>query len=170
MSELAVETRAEEGAQSKGGRLGLVVALLLVTFLAALDIAVVTTAMPTIIGQLGGFELYAWAVSVYLLTSTVSVPIYGRLADVYGRRPLLLIAIGVFLLGSVLCGLAGNMGLFILFRAVQGVGAGGVLPVTITVIGDTFDAQTRARISGLFSAAWSVAALLGPLVGGTLVL
>jgi EmrB/QacA subfamily drug resistance transporter len=170
MSELAVETRTAEQAQSKGGRLGLVVALLLVTFLAALDIAVVITAMPTIIGQLGGFELYAWAVSAYLLTSTVSVPIYGRLADVYGRRPLLLIAIGVFLLGSALCGLAGNMGLFILFRAVQGVGAGGVLPVTITIIGDTFDAQTRARIAGLFSAAWSVAALLGPLVGGTLVL
>ncbi len=170
MRELAVEAKAEEQTQSSSGRLGLVSALMLVTFLAALDIAVVTTAMPTIIGQLGGFELYAWAVSAYLLTSTVSVPIYGRLADVYGRKPLLMSAIGVFLLGSMLCGLAGNMGWFILFRAVQGIGAGGVLPVTTTIIGDTFDVQTRARISGLFSAAWSGAALIGPLVGGTLVL
>ncbi len=170
MGELAVEAKAEGQARSVSGRLGLVAALMLVTFLAALDIAVVTTAMPTIIGQLGGFELYAWAVSAYLLTSTVSVPIYGRLADVYGRKPLLLIAIGVFLFGSMLCGLAGNMGLFIFFRAVQGIGAGGVLPMTMTIIGDSFDAQTRARISGLFSTAWSGAALLGPLVGGTLVL
>ena len=170
MSELAVEAKTEEQTRSTSGKLGLVAALMLVTFLAALDIAVVTTAMPTIIGQLGGFELYAWAVSAYLLTSTVSVPIYGRLADVYGRKPLLLIAIGVFLLGSMLCGLADSMALFILFRAVQGIGAGGVLPITATIVGDTFDVQTRARISGLFSAAWSVAALLGPLVGGTLVL
>lgn len=170
MSELAVEAKVEERAQGIKGKLGLISALLLVIFLAALDTVIVTTAMPTIIGQLGGFELYAWAVSAYLLTSTVSVPIYGRLADVYGRKPLLLVAIGVFLLGSMLCGLAPNMALFILFRAVQGIGAGGVLPVTMTIIGDTFDAATRARISGLFSSMWSVAALLGPLVGGTLVL
>jgi EmrB/QacA subfamily drug resistance transporter len=136
--------------------------------LAALDATVVGTAMPTIIGQLGGLSEYAWVFSIYLLTSTTTVPIYARLADVHGRKPVFLGGLALFVLGSVLCGLAGSMPALILFRAIQGLGAGAVQPISFTIAGDIYPPARRARMQGWFSAVWGVSAILGPAVGGTI--
>lgn len=144
-------------------------ALLLGTFLAALDVNVVGTSLPTVVGRLGGLKLYGWVFSAYLLTSTTSVPLYGRLADLYGRRPLYLAASALFMLGSALCGVAGSMVTLILFRAVQGLGAGGLIPLTLTLFGDLYRAERRALIQGIFSVVWGVSSVLGPLVGGVIV-
>ena len=143
-------------------------ALFVATFLVALDTSVVSTAMPTVIGQIGGIQLYGWVFSAYLLTGTVTVPIYGKLADLFGRKPLLLAAIAMFLVGSMLCGQAQTMEQLIAFRLLQGLGAGGVLPLTQTVLGDVYPLEERARITGLFSTVWGVAGLLGPAIGGFL--
>ncbi|HEY4685776.1 MAG TPA: MDR family MFS transporter [Dehalococcoidia bacterium] len=142
-----------------------VAALLLAISLAALDGTVVGTVMPTIIGQLGGLAYFSWAFSVYLLASTVTVPLYGKLADLYGRKPVLIFGCLLFIVGSLLCGVAGSMAQFIIFRAVQGLGAGAVLPITITVVGDLFSIEERARIQGVFSSVWGVTSLAGPGVG-----
>src|SRR5919199_3750644 len=143
-------------------------ALFVATFLVSLDASVVATAMPTVIGQIGGIHLYAWVFSAYLLTSTVTVPIYGKLADLYGRKPVFLASTAIFLVGSMLCGQAQTMEQLIAFRLVQGVGAGGVLPMNQTILGDIYPLDQRARITGLFSTIWGVAALLGPAIGGFL--
>ncbi|MBW2536199.1 MAG: MFS transporter [Deltaproteobacteria bacterium] len=145
------------------------VGLLLGTFLAALELNVVGTAMPTLVAQLGGLELYGLVFSAYLLTSTVTIPLYGRLADLHGRRPVYLVAIALFLLGSGLCGAAWSMVPLIAFRALQGLGAGGLIPITITLFGDLFPAERRALVQGLFSTVWGVSSVLGPLIGGFLV-
>ncbi|MDI6709949.1 MAG: MDR family MFS transporter [Bacillota bacterium] len=145
------------------------IAVLLATFLAALDITIVGTAMPTIIGRLGGMALFSWVFSIYLLTSAVSTPIYGKLADLFGRKAVFVCGTGLFLLGSALCGLAQSMPQLILFRAIQGLGAGAVLPVTITIIGDIFAAEERARMQGLFSSVWGISAIIGPGIGGFIV-
>ncbi|MHB0868747.1 MAG: MDR family MFS transporter [Chloroflexota bacterium] len=145
------------------------VAIILATFLAALDTTVVGTAMPTIIGTLGGLALYSWAFSAYLLTSTTTMPIFGRLSDMFGRKPVFLAGASLFLVGSALCGTSGSMEQLILFRAVQGLGAGAVLPTSITVVGDIFTIQERARIQGLLGGVWGVSAILGPAVGGIIV-
>lgn len=143
--------------------------VMLATFLAALDTTVVGTAMPTIIGTLGGLGLYSWVFSAYLLTSTTTVPVYGRLSDMYGRKPIFAIGAVLFLGGSALCGAASSMEQLIVFRAIQGLGAGAVLPVSMTVVGDIYPVQQRAQIQGLFSAVWGVSAILGPTVGGVIV-
>ncbi len=149
--------------------LAVTVAVIMATFLAALDTTVVGTAMPTIIGTLGGLALYSWVFSSYLLTSTTTVPVYGRLADMYGRKPIFIIGALMFLAGSVLCGAATTMEQLILFRALQGLGAGAVLPVSITVIGDIYSVQQRAHIQGYLSAVWGISAIVGPAVGGLIV-
>ncbi len=143
--------------------------VMLAIFLVALDTTVVSTAMPTIVGTLGGLGLYSWVFSSYLLTCTTTVPMYGRLADMYGRKPIFTVGAVLFLAGSALCGAASSMEQLIFFRAVQGLGAGAVLPVSLTVVGDIFPVERRAQIQGLFSAVWGVAAILGPVVGGALV-
>jgi EmrB/QacA subfamily drug resistance transporter len=125
--------------------------------------------MPTIAGQLGGFSLYSWIFSAYLLTSTTTVPVYGRLADLYGRKPMFIVGAALFVLGSALCGVAQNMPQLVVFRAVQGLGAGGILPVTFTILGDHFGVEERAKMSGLFSAVWGSSAVAGPTVGGFIV-
>src|SRR5512141_712689 len=135
-------------------RRAVTVALLLVSALASFESTVVSTAMPTIIGDLGGLPLYAWVFAVYLLTSTVTMPLYGRLADIHGRRRLILVAIGVFLTGAIVCALARSMPQLIAARAIQGLGAAGLIPVALTVIADLYSLQERARIQGLFSGAW----------------
>jgi MFS family permease len=140
-------------------------ALILVTALASFESTVVSTAMPTIIGDLGGLPLYSWVFSIYLLTATVMMPIYGRLADIYGRRRVLLIAIAVFLTGAVSCSLARTMPQLILARAAQGLGAAGLVPIALTVSGDLYSLKERAKIQGLFSGVWGFASLVGPLVG-----
>ncbi|MBK6692109.1 MAG: MFS transporter [Myxococcales bacterium] len=137
--------------------------------MAAMEMTVVSTAMPTIVAELGGLSLYAWVTTAYLLTSTVTVPLYGKIADLRGRKPVLLFGITVFLLGSVACALARTMPLLIAARAFQGLGAGAMQPMALTLIGDLFDLKERGRIQPLFGAVWALAALLGPLVGGVLV-
>jgi EmrB/QacA subfamily drug resistance transporter len=147
----------------------IVAGLMLSIFLVALDGTIVSTAMPSIVGNLGGFNLYAWVPSVYLLASAVSTPIYGKLADLYGRRRILFFGIGLFLIGSVASGASQSMGMLIVFRAIQGLGAGAVLPVSITVVGDLFTLEQRARFQGIFSSVWGISAVVGPLLGGLMV-
>ena len=145
-----------------------VLATLIGTFLAALDATVVGTAMPTIIGELGGLPLYPWAFASYLLAATVTGPVFGKLSDTYGRKPVYLAGIFLFLLGSVLAGASQSMAALIAFRTLQGLGAGAVQPVAITIVGDIFELETRARIQGLFGAVWGISAVAGPAVGGFL--
>lgn len=135
-------------------------------FLAAFESTVVGTAMPTVIAALGGLEHYSWVFSAYLLTSTVSVPLWGKLSDLYGRRPLYLLSVAIFLVGSALSGFAGSMFQLIVWRSLQGLGAGGLIPITMTVVGDLYTPQERARMQGVFSGVWGVASIIGPLAGG----
>ncbi|CAB1128624.1 MFS transporter [Candidatus Hydrogenisulfobacillus filiaventi] len=144
-------------------------AVMLAMLLASLDMTIVGTAMPSIVADLKGLSIYSWVFSAYLLTSTTPIPIYARLADMYGRKRLFLIGVGVFLLGSGLSATSRNMPELIAFRALQGVGAAGVLPVALTIVGDLFSLEQRARIQGLFSAVWGLSAVLGPLLGAVIV-
>ncbi|MFP5247977.1 MAG: MDR family MFS transporter [Thermoanaerobaculia bacterium] len=134
--------------------------------LAALEGTVVGTAMPTIVAALGGLAHYSWVFSAYLLTSTVTVPVWGKLSDIFGRRRLFQYGVGVFLIGSALCGIAQTMTQLIVWRAVQGIGAGALVPLAMTIIGDIFTLEERARMQGLFSGVWGVSSVFGPLVGG----
>lgn len=142
------------------------VGLMTALAVAALDSTVVGTAMPTIIGQLGGLSEYAWVFSAYLLASTTTVPLYAKLADLHGRKPLFLFGLALFVIGSALCGLASSMWMLILFRTIQGLGAGAVQPIAFTIAGDIFEPRQRARMQGLFSGVWGVAAIVGPALGG----
>ncbi len=135
---------------------------------AALDSTVVSTAMPTIIGNLGGLSEYGWVFSAYLLASTVTVPLYSRLADMYGRKPIFLTGLALFVGGSMLCGFAGSMAQLILFRTIQGLGAGAVQPIAFTIAGDVFESEQRAKIQGLFSGVWGAAAVVGPAIGSVI--
>ncbi|HZP96429.1 MAG TPA: MFS transporter [Candidatus Limnocylindria bacterium] len=138
------------------------------SFVAALDQSIVATVMPTVIGELGGIDRYALVFSGYLLVSTVSTPILGRLADVFGRTPVFIGGMAIFVVGSVGAGLAADMLQLVVARAVQGFGAGALLPVGMTIAGDLFDVRGRARVQPLFSSVWIVAALVGPAIGGIL--
>jgi MFS family permease len=146
-------------------RRAVLVALSLVTILASFEATVVSTAMPTIIGELEGLPLYSWVFAVYLLTTTVTMPLYGRLADLHGRRLILLVSIVLFLLGAAACAAAQSMPQLILARGLQGIGAGGLLPTALTVTADLYTVRERARVQGLFSTLWGAASLIGPLVG-----
>jgi len=144
-------------------------AVLLGMFLSALDQTIVGTALPRITGDLhGSNELYTWVVTIYLLTSTITGVFYGKLSDIYGRRPMLLIGITIFLIGSFLSGLSWSMESLIFFRGVQGVGAGAIFPISLAVIGDLFSPRERGKYQGLFGAVFGVSAILGPLLGGFL--
>ena len=140
--------------------------LLLGMSLGALEATVVSTAMPTVIGTLGGLAHYSWVFSAYLLTSTASVPIWGRLSDLYGRRRMYLLGVAVFLIGSVMCGAATSMMTLIASRAIQGLGAGAIIPMSMTIVGELYTLAERARTQALFSGVWGVASIAGPLVGG----
>ena len=141
-------------------------ALFLALLLAALDQTIVSTALPTIVGELGGLTHLSWVVTAYLLTSTVAGPLYGKLGDLYGRKIVLQVAILVFLVGSALCGIAQNMLELILFRALQGLGGGGLMVVIIAVIGDLIPPRERGRYQGFFGAVFGLATIIGPLLGG----
>jgi EmrB/QacA subfamily drug resistance transporter len=138
-------------------------------FLASMESTVVATAMPTIVGQLGGLEHYSWVFSAYMLTSTTTVPLFGKLSDIYGRRKLYVFAMVLFLAGSILSGLTRNMTQLIAARALQGLGAGGIMPLAFILIGEMFSLEQRAKMQGLFSGVWGVSSIVGPLLGGFLV-
>jgi EmrB/QacA subfamily drug resistance transporter len=141
-------------------------AIMLCTGLVALDATIIATAVPSIVGDLGGFAQFPWLFSVYLLTQAVTVPLYGKLADLFGRRPVLFFGIAVFLLGSVLCGFAWSMPVLIAARAVQGIGAGAVQPMSMTMLGDLYTLEERARVQGYVTSVWAAASLVGPALGG----
>src|SRR6186997_129909 len=141
-------------------------ALMLVLLLASLDQTIVATALPTIVGDLGGIEHLSWVVTAYLLASTVVGPLYGKLGDLYGRRIVLQTAIVIFLIGSVLCGLAQNMGELIAFRALQGIGGGGLIVTSMAVLGDIVPPRERGKYQGFFGAVFGVSTVVGPLLGG----
>jgi EmrB/QacA subfamily drug resistance transporter len=143
-------------------------AIMLATLLSALDQTIVATALPEIADDLSGFEDLSWVVTAYLLSTTVTVPLYGKLSDLYGRRRLFVVAISIFLVGSALCGLAQSMGQLIAFRALQGIGAGGLIPLSQAAIADLFSPRERGRYQGYIGAMWATAAIAGPLLGGTL--
>lgn len=137
--------------------------------MAAMEMTVVSTAMPTVVADLGGALHYGWVFSAYMLSSTVMVPIHGKLADLYGRRPVLWASLALFLVGSMASGQAHTMTALIVYRIVQGIGAGGLQPIALTVVGDIFDLDERAKMQGLFGAVWAISGLVGPLLGGVIV-
>lgn len=146
-----------------------VAAMLISTFMAAIEVTVISTAMPTIVARLGGFSLFSWAFGIYLLMQAVTTPLYGRLADMYGRKPVYIGCTALFLVGSLACGLAWSMPSLIVFRALQGLGGGGLAPLATTIIGDVTPPEDRPRAVGYISGIWGIAAIIGPLVGALFV-
>ncbi|PEJ54582.1 MULTISPECIES: MDR family MFS transporter [unclassified Bacillus (in: firmicutes)] len=142
------------------------IGLLVAVTLSAIEGTIITTATPTITTELSGVKLMSWIFAAYMLAMTVTTPIYGKLSDLFGRKNLLMFGIILFIFGSVLCGFSQNMGQLILFRTIQGLGAGAALPLTMTVISDLYPYQERAKVQGYISAVWAVSSVIGPLVGG----
>jgi EmrB/QacA subfamily drug resistance transporter len=144
-------------------------AVMLAMFMGAIESTIVSTAMPDIVSDLGGFSLYGWVFSSYLLMNSVTVLIFGKLSDLFGRKPIMAIGIILFLIGSILCGFSQSMGQLILYRFIQGIGAGAVLPIANTIVGDIYTKEERAKIQGYLSSVWGISAIVGPAVGGLLV-
>jgi MFS family permease len=140
--------------------------IMLSIFLAAIESTVVATAMPTVVARLGGIRIYSWVFSGFLLTQTVTMPLWGRFSDLYGRRPVYLAGLATFLVGSALSGASQNMVQLILFRMVQGLGAGALMTLGYTIIGELFGLERRARMQGYISSVWGLASLMGPWAGG----
>ncbi|WIX77932.1 MDR family MFS transporter [Amycolatopsis carbonis] len=163
-AETPAPTKKAVGLRSERGPV--LAAVMLSTGLVALDSTIIATAVPSVVGDLGGFSQFPWLFSVYLLTQAVTVPLYGKFADVLGRRPVMFFGIAVFLLGSVLCGAAWSMPVLIAARALQGVGAGAVQPISMTMVGDLYTVEERARVQGYVAGVWAVASVLGPTLGG----
>jgi MFS family permease len=155
-----------QGVGFRSERGPILIALMLSTGLVAIDSTIVATAVPSIVRDVGGFESFPWLFSAYLLAQAVSVPIYGKFSDMVGRKPIILAGIGLFLLGSVLCGIAWSMPSLIAFRALQGLGAGAVLPVSITISGDIYSLEERAKVQGYLASVWAVSSVVGPSLGG----
>lgn len=161
-----MNTSANSGIGIRSERGKVLVAVMVSTALVAIDATILATAVPTIVDDIGGFAQFPWLFSVYLLAQAVSVPVYSKLADTFGRKPIMLIGIGLFLVGSVLCGFADSMLALILFRAVQGLGAGAVQPMSITIMGDIYSVAERARVQGYVAAVWAASSVIGPSLGG----
>jgi len=142
------------------------IAVMLSTGLVAIDATIIATAVPSIIKEIGGFTEFPWLFSIYLLAQAVSVPIYGKLNDLFGRKPVILWGIGLFLLGSILCGVAWSIWPLIAFRVIQGLGAGAIMPTTITIVGDLYSVRERAKVQGYVASVWGIASVVGPTLGG----
>jgi EmrB/QacA subfamily drug resistance transporter len=164
-----IPTQEAPGAVTRSKRLLVLCACIGFILISSIEGTIVATVMPEIVGDLGGFELFSWVFTGYLLTQAVIIPIYGRLADVYGRRRMLLVATALFALGSILCGFAWSMLSLVVFRVAQGIGAGGLVPVSQTVVGDLYTPVERARISGYLSSMWAIGSIIGPLLGAFLI-
>lgn len=155
---------SDVGLRSERGPL--LLAIMVASGLVAIDATILATAVPSIVKDLGGFSAFPWLFSIYLLAQAVSVPVYSKLADIVGRKPIILFGIGLFLLGSVLCGFAWSMPALIAFRAVQGLGAGAVQPIAITMVGDIYTVAERARVQGYLASVWAISSVVGPTLGG----
>jgi len=154
---------------SKGRILAIYSGLMVALMLAALDQTIVATALPKVVSELGGITQYSWVFTAYMLGSTVTVPLYGRLGDVYGRKPLFIVSISIFILGSALCGAAQNMVQLVVFRAILGIGAGGIFPLTLAMVGMIVPPRDRGRYQGLIGSVFAAASIIGPLIGGFIV-
>ncbi|MGI1659698.1 MAG: MDR family MFS transporter [Desulfitobacterium sp.] len=152
-------------AVQKNNRALVLACIMLATFMSAIEGTIVATAMPSIVADLGGFAYFSWVFSAFLLTQAVTIPIYGKLADLYGRKPIFFIGVIIFLIGSVLCGLATTMNTLIIYRLIQGVGAGAVQPIAATIVGDIYSTHERAKVQGYISSVWGVASVIGPALG-----
>ena len=160
-------TGADRGAGSR--RRLILAACLMATFMTAVESTIIATAMPTIVGDLGGFSLFSWVFAIYLLTQAVSIPVYGRLADIHGRKPVFLVGAGLFLCGSTLCGFSPGMLALIGFRALQGFGAGAIQPIAATILGDIYNPTERGKVQGLVSSVFGISAVIGPSLGAFLI-
>jgi EmrB/QacA subfamily drug resistance transporter len=156
--------RGEVGLRSE--RDPILLAVMLSIGLVAIDSTILATAVPAVVSDLGGFTSFPWLFSIYLLAQAVSVPLYGKIADLFGRKPLMLLGVALFLLGSLLCGLAWGMTALIVFRVVQGLGAGAIAPIGMTILGDIYSMKERAVVQGYTASVWAMAALIGPTLGG----
>lgn len=161
---MAITSGAAVGFRSERGPV--LISVMLSTGLVAIDSTVLATAVPSIVGELGGFHQFPWLFSAYLLGQAVTTPIYAKLSDVFGRKPVLLFGIALFLVGSILCAAAWNMLTLIVFRAVQGLGAGAVQPTAMTIVGDVYTVAERARVQGYLASVWAVSSVVGPMLGG----
>src|SRR5271166_403493 len=144
-------------------------AVMAANFMIAIEATIVSTAMPQIVAQLGGLELYSWVFAAFLLTQTATTVVFGKLSDLKGRKAVILSGIAIFLVGSILCGIAWSMPSLIVFRLIQGVGAGAVQPVAMTIVGDLYSAHERGKIQGWLASVWAISAVIGPLVGGLVI-
>jgi EmrB/QacA subfamily drug resistance transporter len=167
MGEILHKNKAE-GARKTNKPLVLA-SVMLAMFMGAIEATIVSTAMPAIVADLGGFKLYSWVFSAYLLMNSVTVLIYGKLSDLFGRKPILFFGIILFLIGSILCGFANSMKTLIIYRLIQGFGAGAVMPIATTIVGDIYTIEERAKIQGYLSSVWGISAIVGPAIGGFLV-
>jgi EmrB/QacA subfamily drug resistance transporter len=156
--------RSSVGLRSERGPI--LLAVMLTTGLVAIDATILSTAVPSVVKDLGGFSQFPWLFSIYLLTQAISVPLYGKFSDIVGRKPVMLLGIALFLLGSVLCGAAWSMVSLIVFRAIQGLGAGAVLPMSMTIIGDLYSVAERSKVQGYVASVWGAASVIGPTLGG----
>jgi multidrug resistance protein len=159
-----VVTENDVGLRSERGPV--LLAVMLSTGLIAIDSTIIATAVPSMVKDIGGFTEFPWLFSVYLLAQAVSVPIYGKLNDLFGRKPVILWGIGLFLVSSILCGVAWSILPLIVFRVLQGLGAGAIMPTTITIIGDLYSVRERAKVQGYVASVWGIASVVGPTLGG----
>lgn len=150
----------------RGDRGAVLGAMMLATGLIAIDSTIIATAVPSVVRDIGGFHQFPWLFSIYLLAQAVSVPVYGKLNDLFGRKPVILFGIALFLLGSIFCGAAWNIWVLIAFRVVQGLGAGAIQPTTITIVGDLYSVEERAKVQGYVASVWGVSSVVGPTLGG----
>jgi EmrB/QacA subfamily drug resistance transporter len=169
MSNCAAEAEQHGAVHSGKQRRLVLIASMSAIFMAAVEGTIVATAMPTIVGELGGFQLFSWVFAAYLLTQAVTIPIYGRLSDLYGRKRVFYVGASIFMFGSTLSGFASSMIMLVLFRALQGLGAGAVLPTATTIVGDIYEPAERARVQGYLSSVWGISSIIGPVLGAFLV-